>query len=395
MRRFLALLLTVSIVLLGSFPQKAAAQVVLPAEPSANETFILGLKGLNDPALPRYIEGSLYESLVDQLDSDSYFVENVSAVYISQEYLDEVAYNSQANIFFGYTLSDLYEQFQGVKYVFSLGEDGTTVVQPFEDYDDTYDRILKNVAIGTGVILICVTVSVVTAGLGAPAVSMIFAASAKTGATFALSGGAFGALSAGIVTGIQTKDMDSALKAAALGGSEGFKWGAITGAISGGASEVRFLKGATLNGLTMNQAAIIQKQTKYPLDVIKQFKTMDQYNICKEAGLTTQMINGKVALVQNVDLGFIDDLGRTNLQRMNQGLSALDKATGQAFELHHIGQKMDSTLAILTEAQHMQGGNNTIWHVIGKASEIDRSAFAVQRSEFWKSLAKTLVSGGA
>ena len=38
---------------------------------------------------------------------------------------------------------------------------------------------------GSGVILVCVTVSVVTGGAGAPAVSMIFAASAKSGAIFA------------------------------------------------------------------------------------------------------------------------------------------------------------------------------------------------------------------
>lgn len=96
---------------------------------------------------------------------------------------------------------------------------------------------LKNVAIGTGVILVCVTVSLVTGGLGAPAVSMIFAASAKTGTVMALSGGAMGGISAGIVTGVQTGDMEQALKAAALAGSEGYKWGAITGVISGGASE--------------------------------------------------------------------------------------------------------------------------------------------------------------
>ncbi len=393
MRRFLALLLTVSIILLGSFSQKSAAQVVLPFKTSVNDTFISGLKGLNDPALLRYVEGSLYASLVNELNSDAYFIENVSAVYISQEYLDEVAYNSQANIFFGFTLDDLYEQFQGIKYIFSLGEDGKTVVQPFEDYDDTYERVLKNVAIGTGVILICVTVSLVTGGV-APAVSMIFAASAKTGAAFALSGGALGAVSAGIVTGIQTNDLDSALKAAALGGSEGFKWGAITGAITGGAIKAHALMGATRNGLTMNQVAVIQRESGYPLDVIKTFRTMDQYNICKEAGLVPQMINNRVALVRVIDLDFIDDLSRTNLQRMRQGLAALDPSTGQAYQLHHIGQKMDSTLAILTRAEHMKNGNNQIWHIIDKVSEIDRISFAAQRSDFWRTLGETLVSVG-
>ena len=394
MRKLIALLLAISLFLMGSVPKSAAAETALPVDTTVNDAFVAGLKGFNDPALPRYIEGSIYTSLLDQLDSDSYFVENVSAIYISQEYLDEMAYNSLANIFFGYTLAELEAEFIGANFIFTLGEDGTTIVQPFEDYDDTYDRVLRNVAIGTGVILICVTVSVVSAGMGAPAIAMIFAASAKTGTMFALSGGALGAVSAGIINGIQTNDLDSALKAAALAGSEGFKWGAITGAIAGGASQAMALKGATLNGLTMNEAAAIQKQSGYPLDVIKQFKTMDQYNICKDAGLAPQMINGKAALVRNINMDFIDDFGRTNLQRMEQGLAALDPTTGQAFQLHHIGQKMDSTLAILTEAEHMQSGNNAIWHVFGEASSIDRTAFVVQRGDFWKTLAKTLVTGG-
>ena len=147
--------------------------------------------GMNDPSLLQYIEDDLYENLVTSLDSDEYFVENVQAVYISQEYLDEVAYNSQANIFFGFTLAELEAQFSGERYVFTLGDDGTTQVQPFEDYDDTYDRILHNIAVGTGVILICVTVSVVTGG-AAHAVSIIFAMSAKTATVAGVSGGLLG-----------------------------------------------------------------------------------------------------------------------------------------------------------------------------------------------------------
>ena len=345
--------------------------------------------GMNDPALLQYIEDDLYENLVTSLDSDEYFVENVQAVYISQEYLDEIAYNSQSNVFFGFTLAELEAQFSGERYVFTLGDDGTTQVQPFEDYDDTYDRILHNIAVGTGVILICVTVSVVTGG-AAPAVSMIFAMSAKTATVAGVSGGLLGGVASGIVTGIQTHDWDAALKAAALTGSENFKWGTITGAIGGGASEAMALKGATLNGLTMNEAAIIQRESGYPIDVIKQFAKMDQYYICQEAGLTRQLINNKISLIRDIDLAFTDEHGLTNLERMRRGLAALDPATGQAYELHHIGQQMDSTLAILTKAEHMQNGNNKIWHLFEGASEIDRPMFDKQRQAFWKALADQL-----
>ena len=392
MKKIVALLLIVSL-LACSLTASFAEEAQLPAG-SVPEA---GFSGMGDPNLLRYTEDTIYENLVATLDSDEYFVENVSAVYISQEYIDELAFNSQANIYFGYTLQELAEQFQGKKYIFTLGDDGSTIVTEFEEYDDTYDRALKNVAIGTGVILVCVTVSLVSAGLGAPAVSMIFSVAAQSGTKMALSGGFMGGIAAGIVTGVQTGDMDEALKAAALAGSEGFKWGAISGALAGGASEAIALKGATRSGLTMNEAATIQRESKYPLDVIKQFKSMDQYEICKNAGLYPVTVNGKTSLVRAIDLDYVDDFGRTNLQRMKEGLAAIDPDSGLPYELHHIGQKTDSTLAILTKAEHMQGGNNSIWHEFGSASEVHNAANEAlwnrQRQTYWRQLA-TLLEGG-
>ena len=347
---------------------------------------------LNDPALLPYVEDSIYANLVDQLGSEEYFIEKVEAVYISKEYLEEVAYNSQSNIYFGYTLADLDEQFQGKKYVFTLGDNGQTVVKEMDILgEDVYNTVLKNVAIGTGVILVCVTVSVLTGGT-APAVSVIFAASAKTGSIVALSSGTLSGVVAGAVTGITTKDMDKAIEAAALKGSEGFKWGAIGGALSGGVSEFSMLKDATLNGLTMNEAAFIQQDSGMPLDVIKQLKSMDQYNILKDAGLQTKMVNGKTALVRNIDLNTVDEFGRTNLQRMLDGLSPLDP-DGLPYELHHVGQQMDSTLAILTRAEHRLGDNHQIWHLFGEESQINRAVFDKQRAEFWRSVADMIQEG--
>lgn len=194
---------------------------------------------LKDPALRQFVEDQVYSELSNTLDSEDYIIEKVQAIYISQEYLDEVAYNSKANIFFGYTISDLKKEFQDTAYVFTLGEDKRTVVKPFEDYDDTYNQIIRNVAIGTGVILVCVTVSVATGGLGLSTVSMVFAASAKTGTTVALSSSLLGGIAAGAIKGYETGDLNEAIKAAAYQGSESFKWGAISGAVMGGLSELR------------------------------------------------------------------------------------------------------------------------------------------------------------
>lgn len=174
------------------------------------------------------------------------------------------------DIFFGYTLAELDEQFQGERYVFTLNDNGETTVQHFEDYDDTYDRVIKNVAVGTGVILVCVTVSVVSAGIGAPTISMIFAASAKTGTAFALSSAGFSSIFAGTVTGIQTKDFDQAIKTAALTGSESFKWGAISGALIGGLSKAHILRN------TANTIDNIPSPRQSELDVLNQYGGSEQ-----------------------------------------------------------------------------------------------------------------------
>ena len=202
---------------------------------------------LSDPALLQYVKDNIYSDLVDRFNSEDYIIEDISVIYVSEDYLEEVAYNSKANIYFGYTLKELDAQFQGTRYVFSLGKNGETVVEEFAAYDDIYDRVIKNVSMGTGVILACVTVSVVSGGVGAPAVSMIFASAAKTGTIYALSSGTISAVAAATIKGIQTGDFEEAKKAAALAGSESFKWGAITGVIVGGATKAVALYHNTSN----------------------------------------------------------------------------------------------------------------------------------------------------
>ena len=403
MKRLIALILVCTL-LTGCTPQTNSdgiqEETTAPAtsQPESSYSFTEEeppeFSDLADVNLLPYLEDSIYSELVTTLNSEDYFVENVNAIYISKEYLEEVAYNSQENIYFGYTLSELDSYFQGTRYVFTLGDDGQTVVTEFQKYDDTYDQILKNVAIGTGVILVCVTVSIVTYGAGAPAVSMIFAASAKTGTIMALSSGVFSGVSAGVVKGIETGDLNESMKAAALAGSEGFKWGAISGTIAGGSGEAIALKGATLNGLTMNEAALIQRESKLPLEFIKNFHSMDEYTVLKNAGLTLSKVNGRMALTQNIDWDFIGDIedGRTNAQRVIDGLAPLDQS-GKPYELHHIGQMSDSPLAILTNLQHKS--NYSVLHANtgSTASNIDRNLFAKQRQDFWKALLEMSLKG--
>lgn len=408
MERIIALFLSIAMLLTGCGQAQSKSTTTNESntgmestapttEPIVLENIEPQYNSLDDLQLLAHIEDLVYRDTVSSLNSEEYFVENVSAVYISKEYLDEVAFNSRSNIYFGYTLGELDEIFQGKKYIFTLSENGTTTVKQLQEIEDvSTETMFKNVAIGTGVILVCVTVSVVSAGAGAPAVSMIFAASATTAKTFAISSTVFGGISAGFVRGIQTGDFNEAMEAAALGATEGFKWGAISGAAIGGGREAFLLKSATKSGLTMNEAAIIQADSNIPIDTISQMHSLDEYKIYKTAGLKPVMVNGKTALIQNIDLNYVsqfpDGTNVTNLVRMQKGYPPINPITGKAYQLHHIGQKADGTLAVLTESQHQ--GNSAILNIFGKESEIIRSAFATTRKEFWEYLGKSVFANG-
>lgn len=345
---------------------------------------------LEDTQFHAYLADLVYQETVTALNSSEFFVENVSVVYQSKEYLEEVAFNSQANVYFGYTLAELDEIFQDTKYLFTLSDEGTTTVQPLQTIVDTStETMLKNVAIGSGVILICVTVSVVTAGVGVPAVSMIFAASASTAATFAVSSAAFGGVSAGIARGIQTGSFDEALEAAAMGATEGFKWGAISGAIVGGVGQGASLYGAAKQtNFTMNQYAQIQQETRYPLGVIKQFHTIDEYQAFRDANLEPAVVGNKTALIKtDIDLTRVDATGRTNLERMELGLAPKD-SNGVSYELHHVGQKKEGTLAIMSQIEH----DNPAIHGFLQKTEAHAAGtnWDAERQAFWKAFAELM-----
>lgn len=343
---------------------------------------------MDDPELLSYLEDTVYFDLVSDLDSADYFVENIDAIYISQEYLEEVTYNSKENIFFGYSLSELEDLFQDTKYIFTLGEDGTTIVREFEEYVNIYQQIIENVAAGSGVILLCATISFVSGAAGYPAVSMIFAVAADTGTIVALSSAGISGLMAAAANGIETKDLGEALEAGLLEGSREFRCGAFLGALSGGASEAAGLYGATRCGLTMNQAAQIQKESRWPLNAIKNIHSMDEYQIYRKANLIpTKLPDGTLAFLREIDWDLADDKGRTNIQRIADRLAPID-STGRPYELHHIGQQADSPLAILAYEEHHSKGNYGILHWAKEGKNVAEAEWATQKKEFWDAILK-------
>ncbi len=354
------------------------------------------VNGLDDEKLLSYVEDRVYEDIVHQLNSEEYFVENVEAVYYPKEYIEAMASNSQSNLYFGYTSAELDECFQGTRYVFTLGSDGQTTVVPMETVDDdVYVKALEDVMIGAGVILVCATVAFVSEPV-APAVSVILTASASSGAKFALESGALGFAVSAIVKGYETESFDQAFKAGMASGAEGFKWGAIFGGILGGADKAIALKGATRNGLSMNSAAKIQKDSGFPLELIKEFNSIEEYNVYKNAGLYTRMVNGNLALVRDIDPYYVatleDGTKITNLQLMEKGKAPFDAVTGKRFDLHHINQDKDGVLAILTKSEHT--GKHAILHKRAKdgvhnAMTGDKD-WAKKKAAFWKALAALL-----
>ncbi len=379
-KRILSLILALVLILTGCAP--GSPEQTTPSAPPE-------VSSLSDPVLLSYLEDTVYDRLVTDLSREDVFVENVQAVYISEEYWQELAYNSQENLFFGCSLADLDALFGEGGWLFTLGEDGETQVQAYVPQQQGISQVVEDVMVGSGVILLCVTVSAVAAALGpsGAAVSMIFAMSAKTGTIAALSGAAVGGAASAAVTAIRTGDLDRALEAAKTGAASGFQWGAIGGILDGGISAAASLKGAAMNGLTMNQAAQIQKASKLPLKFLKNFRSKEEYQVYEKAGLKLGKVNGKWAYTRAIDWAFVGDKadGRTNAQRVQAGLAPLD-STGQPYELHHIGQKADAPLAILTKGEHSGSYATLHGNTGGEESLIDRGAFQKEKEAFWEEL---------
>lgn len=119
----------------------------------------------------------------------------------------------------------------------------------------------------------------------------------------------------------------------------------------------------------------------------------NEIKIYNDAGLVESEVNGREALTRtDIDYEAKDQFGRTNLERMEQGLSPL--VDGQPVELHHIGQEMDSPLAELTPTEHRGEGNYSTLHDVTKESEINRTIFNAEKEAYWKARAEQIKAAG-
>lgn len=386
MRRLLTALLCACLVLSGcATTPSSETQIVEPVSYHYPDEYASPA----DPEIAEGLEESVYASLREALNSEDFLIDEVEVAYVSQEYLDELQYNSQENVFFGYTLPEIRDYFEGVPYVFTV-ENGVTVVKPFEDYDDTWEQVAVNVATGTGVIAVCATVTVLAPAVGAPtAVTAIFTFATGGAVSGAVVDAAISGVFTGITTGVQTGDIEQAIKAAALSASEDYKCGAIIGAAAAGAAEgvgllkaSKYAKKAGEAGLTMSEAAKVQLESGFSLKTIRNMRNMDEYEVYKSAGLKECIVKTpegtRRVLARDLDMKIADKDGRTNLQRMEKGLNPIDE-NGVTYDYHHVGQKNDGTLALLSKHEHRMSGLHS-----KQMSEIERNAFNREKRQINK-----------
>lgn len=97
--------------------------------------------------------------------------------------------------------------------------------------------------------------------------------------------------------------------------------------------------------------------------------------------------NGKIVAKRNntFDPTYKDALGRTNKERMEDGLAPIG-IDDMSLELHHLKQKNNGVMIELTNKEHNQ--NSRVLHKYRTQSEIDRREFNNWKRKYWKERAK-------
>ena len=105
-------------------------------------------------------------------------------------------------------------------------------------------------------------------------------------------------------------------------------------------------------------------------------------NVNWKNGKKTVDVNGKtVTMDKNTfDPGFVDKQGRTNTQRMEQGLAPI----GTDVNIHHIDQTDNGPVMEITATEHQQNYSKLHTNIGQAPSKINRSKFNKWRREYWK-----------
>ena len=292
-----------------------------------------------------------------------------------------------------------------------------------------YETSEGKLAIGIGVLVVTAAVAIVCpAVLGAAAATVT-----QSIATSAI----IGAATSGVMNGIASMNSGNSFYD---GFANGFESGAILGAISGGlgAGTSAIMSGAELtvgrvmavkamnmvSDATVDTVVYAYHSNKYDKDftggdIVKTWvksaatsfamqsvgggKSSSKAesengvistgkgqgggggNVNWKNGKKTVDVNGKtVTMDKNTfDPGFVDKQGRTNTQRMEQGLAPIG-TDGKSVNIHHIDQTDNGPVMEITATEHQQNYSKLHTNIGQAPSKINRSKFNKWRREYWK-----------
>ncbi len=203
-----------------------------PATSLQGENAATVVPSVSDPGFLQQIGDAVYADVTGLLHSDDYAVTSVSAVFVSREYLEEVRYNSLPNVFFGYSVQELDEQFAGEKYFFTPDENNQMTVRTLETMEKAQPEWLRLLNIdpnAEGLFELRVSTRIYTGGEEMPAVSFLLFAAPDDAVELSVSEGKIAAVAAAAIEGIRTKSIGKAVNAARQAYGEGFSWNAVTG----------------------------------------------------------------------------------------------------------------------------------------------------------------------
>ena len=103
------------------------------------------------------------------------------------------------------------------------------------------------------------------------------------------------------------------------------------------------------------------------------------------SGKKTVVVNGKTVTMDNsiFDPNFVDRQGRTNIQRMEQGLAPIG-TDGKSINIHHIDQTNNGPVMEIMATEHQQNYSKLHTNIGQAPSQINRSEFNSWRRGYWE-----------
>lgn len=150
---------------------------------------------------------------------------------------------------------------------------------------------------------------------------------------------------------------------------------------------------AMQNMLKELDKALVKEISPYSNEINEFIKNPNELKVYENANLEESIVNDRLVLKTNeINPNLIDSFGRTNIERMEKGLSPIDE-NGNSYNLHHIGQKMNSPLAELTQDEH--NIYDKILHDKTIKTEIHNDTnelnWSKERKEHWQTRAKEIM----